>query len=172
VFVILQGIGGFGAPVALGAPMLVSLGHDPLPSVIVLVVFNALCSHLGSVGMVVWFSFNDMGLGDANILLIGAKAAVMVGVGAFVCAPMAASFLVPWRDIFRSWLFICLSLLSAIVQTFVVAMYSQDFPVVVGERQSNVVVKLCLVKLYYSTQLAMQSMVSAVFNILRTTTGM
>ncbi|WIA42460.1 hypothetical protein OEZ86_008455 [Tetradesmus obliquus] len=128
----IEGIGGFGAPVALGAPMLVSLGHEPLPSVVVLVILNSLCSHLGSVGMVVWFSFNDMGLGDANSLLIGAKATVMVGVGAFVCAPMAASFLVPWREIFRNWLFICLSLLSAIVPTFVVAMYSQDFPVVVG----------------------------------------
>ncbi|WIA22021.1 hypothetical protein OEZ85_004372 [Tetradesmus obliquus] len=133
----IEGIGGFGAPVALGAPMLVSLGHEPLPSVVVLVILNSLCSHLGSVGMVVWFSFNDMGLGDANILLIGAKATVMVGVGAFVCAPMAASFLVPWREIFRNWLFICLSLLSAIVPTFVVATYSQDFPVVVGGAVSS-----------------------------------
>uniref|UniRef100_A0A383V6N0 L-lactate permease n=1 Tax=Tetradesmus obliquus TaxID=3088 RepID=A0A383V6N0_TETOB len=141
----IEGIGGFGAPVALGAPMLVSLGHEPLPSVVVLVILNSLCSHLGSVGMVVWFSFNNMGLGDANILLIGAKATVMVGVGAFVCAPMAASSLVPWREIFRNWLFICLSLLSAIVPTFVVAMYSQDFPVVVGGAVSVLVTGVLIV---------------------------
>jgi hypothetical protein len=53
--------------------MLASLGHDPLLCVVTLVVLNSAASHLGSVGMVVWFGFRGLRLGDANILLIGAK---------------------------------------------------------------------------------------------------
>lgn len=135
----LEGIGGFGAPVALGAPMLASLGHDPLLCVVTLVVLNSAASHLGSVGMVVWFGFRGLRLGDANILLIGAKSSVFLAVSAFVVVPVAAAFLVPWRELRRSWLFVALSVLAAEVPTLVVSIYSQDFPVVVGGVVSLVV---------------------------------
>lgn len=54
--------------------MLASLGHDPLLAVVALVVLNAAASHLGSVGMVVWFGFKGLVLGEPNILSIGTKA--------------------------------------------------------------------------------------------------
>lgn len=41
--------------------MLVGLGHEPVRAVAVLVVFNSLVSYLGSVGMVVWFGFKNLG---------------------------------------------------------------------------------------------------------------
>ncbi|KAF8058833.1 L-lactate permease [Scenedesmus sp. PABB004] len=128
----LEGIGGFGAPVALAAPMLASLGHDPLLCVVSLVVLNSAASHLGSVGMVVWFGFGRLGLSPGNILLIGAKASVMVGAAALVVVPFAAAFLAPWRELARSWVFVLASILSAVAPTLVVSIYSQDMPVVVG----------------------------------------
>lgn len=57
-----------------------------------------------------------------------------MGVSAFAVVPFAAAFLVPWRELRRSWLFVTLSILSAEVPTLVVAMYSQYFPVVVGRQ--------------------------------------
>ena len=35
-----EGASGFGTPAALGAPMLVNVGHPPMESVVVLLVFN------------------------------------------------------------------------------------------------------------------------------------
>jgi lactate permease len=50
----IEGIGGFGAPVALATPMLVALGHDPFNAVVAVVVLNCMASHLGTVGMMIW----------------------------------------------------------------------------------------------------------------------
>ncbi|KAI8472377.1 MAG: L-lactate permease-domain-containing protein [Monoraphidium minutum] len=129
---IIEGIGGFGAPVALGAPMLVALGHEPLPAVVALVILNCLASHLGTVGMMVWFSFGSLGLGSANLVIVGGKAAILVGVPAFLIAPLAASFLAPWADIRRAWLFIFLSVASAVAPTIAVAVFNHDVPIVIG----------------------------------------
>lgn len=243
------GVGGFNTPIALGAPMLASLGHDPLTSLLVVVVFNTLASHMGSMGMAVWFGFKILGepmfltanclavtidpaccchlhcrqlfalrlcrswpcqhppdrpeghnhcrrnqlgrrtssgffpgavagaaaagclagaaagrlaplrtaspplstllaaatctrqlfacacadLGPANILLIGLKSTIIVGAISLVVAPIAASFLVSWRELLRSSLFVVLSVLSAAVPTAVAAIFSAEFPVLIGE---------------------------------------
>jgi L-lactate permease len=62
------GVGGFNTPIALGAPMLASLGHDPLTSLLVVVVFNTLASHMGSMGMAVWFGFKILGKHSCEVL--------------------------------------------------------------------------------------------------------
>lgn len=129
---IIEGIGGFGAPVALGVPMLVALGHEPLPSIVCLVILNCLCSHLGTVGMMIWLSFKAENLGDANLVVISGKSAVIIGLPAFLIAPLAASFLCPWRELRRAWLFVLLSVASAVGPTVAVAMFNHDVPVVVG----------------------------------------
>jgi hypothetical protein len=41
------GVGGFSTPMALATPMLVSLGHDPLSSLVAVVCLNGLAAHLG-----------------------------------------------------------------------------------------------------------------------------
>lgn len=41
------GVGGFSTPIALAAPMLVSLGHEPLRTLVAVVCFNGLSAHLG-----------------------------------------------------------------------------------------------------------------------------
>jgi hypothetical protein len=50
-----------------------------------------------------------------------------------IVAPIAASFLVPWRELLRSSLFVVLSVLSAVVPTAVSAIFSAEFPVLIGE---------------------------------------
>ena len=42
-----SGASGFGTPVALGAPMLVELGHPPLQSVVCLLIMNTLATPYG-----------------------------------------------------------------------------------------------------------------------------
>lgn len=46
----IEGASGFGTPVALGAPMLVSTGHPAFESVVVLLVFNTFATVWGAVG--------------------------------------------------------------------------------------------------------------------------
>ncbi len=57
----LQGASGFGTPVALAAPMLSSLGHDPLLTVVCLLIMNTLATQFGAVGTPIWFGFGELG---------------------------------------------------------------------------------------------------------------
>jgi lactate permease len=45
-----EGASGFGTPVALGAPMLISTGHPKFESVVVLLIFNTFATVWGAVG--------------------------------------------------------------------------------------------------------------------------
>jgi lactate permease len=45
-----EGASGFGTPTALGAPMLVSMGHPAFESVVVLLIFNTFATVWGAVG--------------------------------------------------------------------------------------------------------------------------
>jgi L-lactate permease len=45
-----EGASGFGTPTALGAPMLVSMGHPAFESVVVLLIFNTFATVWGSAG--------------------------------------------------------------------------------------------------------------------------
>ena len=73
-------------------------------------------------------------LGEANLQLVGLKAAIIVGVVAFFIAPIAASFLVPWKQLLRSALFIVLSICTAVGPSIGVAAFSYEFPTLIGER--------------------------------------
>lgn len=115
--------------------MLVALGHEPLPAIVTLVLLNCLVSHLGTVGMMIWFGFGSLNLGDPNLVRIAAKSAVIIGLPTFFVAPLAASFLCPWRDLRRAWLFVLLSVASAIGPTVAVAQFNHDVPIVVGEQR-------------------------------------
>ena len=57
-----EGASGFGTPVALGAPMLISLGHPKLESVIVLLLANTFATVFGAAGTPIWFGFGSLGL--------------------------------------------------------------------------------------------------------------
>ena len=57
---IVEGASGFGTPVALGAPILVELGHSPLDAISACLVMDALCTHFGAVGTPVWFGLGEV----------------------------------------------------------------------------------------------------------------
>ena len=52
---LVEGASGFGTPVALGAPMLVSTGHPAFESGVVLFVFNGFSTVWGAGGNPQWF---------------------------------------------------------------------------------------------------------------------
>lgn len=45
---LVEGASGFGTPVALAAPMLASLGHDPFNTVVCGLIMNALSTQFGN----------------------------------------------------------------------------------------------------------------------------
>jgi lactate permease len=47
----IEGASGFGTPVALGAPMLVSTGHSKLDSVVILLIMNTFATVWGAAGV-------------------------------------------------------------------------------------------------------------------------
>ncbi|WIA11159.1 hypothetical protein OEZ85_011296 [Tetradesmus obliquus] len=127
-----EGASGFGTPVALAAPMLASLGHAPLNTVACLLIMNTLATQFGAVGTPIWFGFGELELGEANLQLVGLKASILVGGCAFVIAPLAASFLVPFRELLRSALFVVLATASAVAPALLISLFSYEFPSLIG----------------------------------------
>ena len=56
---LLEGAAGFGTPVAVIAPILVSSGHAPLEAASLLLVTDGLCTLFGGGGIPMWFGFAD-----------------------------------------------------------------------------------------------------------------
>ncbi|KAF8068175.1 hypothetical protein HT031_001861 [Scenedesmus sp. PABB004] len=129
---LVEGASGFGTPVALAAPMLASLGHAPIPTVCSLLIFNTLATQFGAVGTPIWFGFGDLQLSDANLQLTGLKASILVGACALVIVPLAASFLVPLRELARNGVFVLLSIASAVAPALAISLFSYEFPSLIG----------------------------------------
>lgn len=87
--------------------------------------------------MTIWFGFRTLNLTPAVILQVGAKSSVLLGACAFVVAPVAASFLVPWKDLACNAGFILVSVASAVVPTVLMAMVSAELPVIIGMSQGS-----------------------------------
>ncbi|KAI8463143.1 MAG: L-lactate permease-domain-containing protein [Monoraphidium minutum] len=129
---LVEGASGFGTPVALAAPMLASLGHDRLDTVCALLVFNTFATVFGAVGTPVWFGFSGVGLSEDNLLRAGFKASILIAASAFVIGPIAASFMVPARDVARSGLFVLLATASAVAPAVAISLFSYEFPTLAG----------------------------------------
>jgi hypothetical protein len=129
---LVEGASGFGTPTALAAPMLAALGHDPVLSVCALLVINGVSAQFGAVGTPIWFGFAGVGLGEAALRSVGFKAAVVVGVCAYFIVPIAASLVVPWRDVLRGAPFVLLSITGAVAPSVAVALFSYEFPTLLG----------------------------------------
>lgn len=129
---LIEGASGFGTPVALGAPMLAALGHDPFLCVVCLLVMDTMATVFGAVGTPMWFGFDGLGLTDDELLLVGLYAAGIIGVCAFAIVPVASGILVPMREIMRSALFVALSIASVAVPLVATAAGSYEFPSLAG----------------------------------------
>lgn len=100
---------------------------------------QALCSY-GAVGTPILFGLDGLNLSDADLREVGFRASIILGVCAHVVPIYAASFVVPFADLRRSWLFVLLSIWSAIVPAIALSLVSTDFSSLVGGMVATVTV--------------------------------
>lgn len=123
---------GFGTPVALAAPVLVSLGHDPVASISACLLFNTLATVYGAAGTPLSYGFDGLGLSDADRVAIGARSAALLAAAAMVVPPIALCVLVGARPAARSGLFVAAAVASFVVPMAGLAAVSIEFPALLG----------------------------------------
>jgi L-lactate permease len=128
----LERAAGFGTPAALAAPMLISLGHKDLETVVTLLVLNTLPAVWGACGTPLWFGFGNLNLPRNDLLLISQKGAVALAFGAVIVGPWALTVLLPRRMVKSNLLFVLSSLLVTVGPSVGIAMVSYEFPALLG----------------------------------------
>jgi L-lactate permease len=128
---VVEGASGFGTPVALGAPMLISTGHPKFQAVVVLLIFNSFSTVGGAVGTPIWFGFSTVATKD-EFTEIAFKSFVCLTIGAFILVPLTLSILVPWQVVRKNIVFVMLSLGSAVLPALAISAVSYEFPTLIG----------------------------------------
>ena len=130
---LIEGAGGFGTPAALAAPILVGLGFPVLPAAAFALVTDSVPVSFGAVGTPTWFGFSAIdGLETGVMAQIGWKTALMNSAAALIVPVIALRILVDWKTIWRNALFIYSSILITVVPHAVTAIWSYEFPSLVG----------------------------------------
>lgn len=129
---LIEGASGFGTPAALAAPILVGLGFNPIKTALLCLIMNSVPVSFGAVGTPTWFGFGELSLGDAQILEIGFKAAIIHTVAALVIPVLALQFVVPWQKIRKNLGFIYLSILACTIPYLILARFDFEFPSILG----------------------------------------
>lgn len=96
---LLQGMGGFGVPVAIVAPLLVSMGVPQVRAVIIPAIGHGWAVTFGSLGASFVMLINVSGLPGERL---APAAAIMLGLFAYVCGLMGAHALDGWRGVWRA----------------------------------------------------------------------
>lgn len=94
----LQGVGGFGVPVAIAAPLLVGLGLKPLAAVVIPSIGHAWAVTFGSLGSSYITLTGVTGLDGAYL---APESAFILGIAALACGLLAAFAYAGWRGIQR-----------------------------------------------------------------------
>lgn len=92
----LQGVGGFGVPVAIVAPILVGLGLTPLAAVVIPSIGHGWSVTFGSMGSSFIAMMNVTGLEEGPL---APPAAVLLGVAALGCGLLVAHAYAGWRGL-------------------------------------------------------------------------
>lgn len=92
----LQGVGGFGVPVAIVAPLLVGLGLSPLAAVVVPSIGHAWAVTFGSLGSSFIALIGVTGMASD---VLAPDAALMLGVASLACGLLAAHAYAGWRGV-------------------------------------------------------------------------
>lgn len=131
----IEGASGFGTPVALGAPMLVSTGHSKMKSVVTLLIMNTFATVWGAVGTPIWFGFGTLFEPDQQeeaFIQISRKAAICLGLCAFLLMPFLLCIICPWALVRKNLPFIYLSLCVTVGPSLGLAFVSEEFPSLIG----------------------------------------
>jgi lactate permease len=129
---LIEGACGFGTPAALAAPILVALGFPAVRAVLLCLIFNAIPTVFGAVGTPIWFGFELLQLGPAELVEISGKTALLQSLVALIIPVLSLRFIVDWTTIRRNLAFILLSILSCVGPMLAVATANYEFPAVVG----------------------------------------
>lgn len=127
----IEGASGFGTPVALGAPMLVSTGHSKLKSVVTLLVMNTFATVWGAVGTPIWFGFDGL-VDEDGFNQISLKAAVCLAICSFLLVPLLLRIICPWELVKKNLIFIWLSLCTVVGPSLGISFGSYEFPSLIG----------------------------------------
>jgi lactate permease len=113
----LQGVGGFGVPVAVTAPILISLGLNPVTAVVIPSIGHGWAVNFGSLGTSFQALLAATGL-PAEML--APAAAIFLGVACLVTGPLVAHAAGGWNAVWRlSIPVIAIGAIMAVVQYFV-----------------------------------------------------
>lgn len=96
----LQGMGGFGVPVAVAAPLLVGLGFTPVQAVLMACLGHGWAVNFGSLAT----SFQTL-LAVTNLPgeLLGPPSAVLLGISSLFCGLLVALVGAGWQGLKRTW---------------------------------------------------------------------
>eukprot|EP00980_Cylindrotheca_fusiformis_P031389 scaffold26288_cov132-Cylindrotheca_fusiformis.AAC.2 len=131
----IEGASGFGTPVALGAPMLVSSGHDPVKSVVTLLVMNTFATVWGAIGTPIWFGFGSLFSVEEQkdtFIEISYKAGVCLIICAYLLVPLLLHIICPWPLIRKNLLFVLLSITTVVGPSFGLSFVTEEFPSMIG----------------------------------------
>jgi len=127
-----EGASGFGTPAALSTPMLVSMGHPPLESVVLMLVLNTFATVWGAVGTPIWFGFDMLGLSEDDFLEISQKSGIAMSVAAILMLPWVLTILIPWRVVRHNLLFVMLATIGTVGPLLGLSFISYEFPALLG----------------------------------------
>lgn len=128
----IEGASGFGTPAAIAAPILMSLGFNPLKVAIFTLVMNSVPVSFGAVGTPTWFGFAPLNLSAEDILAIGRQTGVMHFFAGFVIPVIGLGFIVPWSEIRKTLGFVAIAVFSCTIPYVALAMVNEEFPSLVA----------------------------------------
>lgn len=113
----LQGVGGFGVPVAVIAPILIGLGFSPLISVVIPSLGHGWAVTFGSMGSSFQALMSTTGLSASAL---APASAIFLGIACPICGLMIAHAACGWSGVRRlAWIILALGTLMGTVQFFV-----------------------------------------------------
>ena len=127
-----EGASGFGTPVALGAPMLVSIGYPAKKSVVLLLLMNTFATVWGAVGTPIWFGFGELDLTDDELVTISTKSGISLAISAYFLVPFIFSLVLPWEVLRQNALYMLLGLSACVLPGMGISFVSYEFPSLIG----------------------------------------
>lgn len=128
----IEGASGFGTPVALGAPMLVSLGYPKYESVVTLLLMNTFATVWGAAGTPIWFGFGNLELTESDLIEVSYKGGVALAFSAYLLLPFVMLFSCSWQTLKENIVFFVLSLTTCVGPSLGLSFAAYEFPALLG----------------------------------------
>ena len=128
----IEGASGFGTPVAIAVPILISLGFEPLKVVIAVLIFNSIPVSFGAVGTPTWFGFGSLGLSTEQITDLGLKASMIHLTAGLIIPLLALKQVFSWQEIKNNIIYIYLTVFACALPMTLLATFNYEFPSLLG----------------------------------------